>query len=254
MHRSGTEPPSARCSLVVVDRESDVRIGEIDLVSVDELTISSGVLRLFRSTGCRNLTATFAVRCWRYVLAWIHARRSAGRGDALRMGAADLRCLNVDYMIPRPVFLVGVAHEDRANLFPMDLVGRVGSGDYLLALRATSPAIELMEASRVIAMSAAPAEHLTNVYALGAHHRLPTVDTSALPFEVHPGGPCGTPILSNGFTRALTVLNVHRVGSHVLFVCRVDSESGRTPRQLAHVSLMYVEWLARHGRTLDVLA
>ena len=170
------------------------------------------------------------------------------------MSAADLRCLNVYYMWPRRVFLVGVKLGDRSNLFPMDLVGSVGSGDFLLALRATSPAIELMERSRVIAMSAAPAGHLASIYALGAHHRKPSVDTSALPFDVRPSARHGLPVLATGFTRELSVLHTHRIGSHVLFVCRVDAELGSTPVQMAHISQMYAEWLERRGQPVETMS
>ena len=58
-------------------------------------------------------------------------------------------------------------------------------------------------------------------------------------------------MLTEGFTRELTVQQVHRVGSHVLFVCRVDEEQGTTPRQLAHLSEMYVEWLRQRGREVE---
>ena len=145
------------------------------------------------------------------------------------MSAADLYCLNVYYTWARRVFLIGVAHGERSNFFPMDLVGRVDPDHFLLALRATSPAIELTESSRVIAMSGAPADRLDTVYALGAHHRKASIDPSALPFPVRRSPRHGLPVLAEGFTRELTVRQVHRVGSHVLFVCRVDEERERLP-------------------------
>ena len=107
-----------------------------------------------------------------------------------------------------------------------------------------------METSGVIAMSAAPADQLAAVYALGAHHRKATVDTSVLPLSTTLSALHGLPVLSRGFTRELSVLRTHRFGSHVLFVCRVDSEHGSTPLRLAHISLMYAEWLARRGQVL----
>jgi flavin reductase (DIM6/NTAB) family NADH-FMN oxidoreductase RutF len=170
------------------------------------------------------------------------------------MTARDLRALNVYYMAPRRVYLIGVASGERTNLFPMDLVGRVGSGDFLLALRATSPAIELMETSRVIAMSAAPASYLRDVYALGAHHRVETIDVAALPFEAAVSRLHGLPIIPNGFVRELAVVQTYRAGSHVLFVCRIEDENGSTPRQIAHVSAMYAEWLAKQRRGPEALA
>jgi hypothetical protein len=159
----------------------------------------------------------------------------------------------VYYTWPRRVFLVGVAFDERTNLFPMDLVGCVSPDDFTLALRATSPAIERMKRSRVIAMSAAPADHLAEVYALGVHHRKPSVDTSALPFDVRTSALHGLPVLAQGFTRELTVRAVHRVGSHALLACRVDAEQGATPRQIVYVSQMYAEWLARQGRAVEPL-
>lgn len=171
------------------------------------------------------------------------------------MSASDLRCLNAYYIAARPVYLMSVAHDDRANVFPMDLVGRVSSGDFLLALRATSPAIELMEASGRIAMSGAPASQLQAVYALGAHHHKATIDLTALPFRVRQSELFGLTVLDEpGLVRELSVRAVHGVGSHVVFVTRVERESGRTDAQLAHVSSMYAEWLARHGRSLRALA
>jgi flavin reductase (DIM6/NTAB) family NADH-FMN oxidoreductase RutF len=236
------------CSLVVTDRATEQRLGEIRLAPAGSVPLGDGRLALFRTTSCRNTTAPALTRWWRYALSWEHARRAPARGDGLRMSASDLRCLNVYYMWPRPVYLIGVAAGDRSNLFPMDLVGRVDASHFLLALRATSPAIALMETSRVIAMSAAPADQLRTVYALGAHHRKESVDTSALPFPLVRSARHGLPVLSTGFTRELSVREVHRIGSHVLFVCRVDAEQGVAPRQLAHISFMYAEWLARQGR------
>ena len=106
----------------------------------------------------------------------------------------------------------------------------------------------------MIAMSAAPADLLAEVYALGAHHRMANVDVTALSLDVEASPLHGRPVLSNGFVRELSVLRTHHVGSHVLFVCRVDDEHGSTPRQIAHVSAMYAEWLGKHGQPVNALA
>ena len=247
------ERSPASLRLIARDRATDDKLGEITLAPVGSLSLGSSVLSLFRTTRSRNAMVSPATRWRRYTLAWIHAQRAPSRGDGLCMSAADLRCLNIYYTWPRRVFLVGVGAGERTNLFPMDLVGRADPEHFLLALRASSPAIELMEASRVIAMSGAPAEQLGAIYALGAHHRKASVDTSALPFPVRRSPLHGLPILTEGFTRELTVQHVHRVGSHVLFVCRVDDEKGATRRQLGHVSLMYAEWRAKRGRPVETV-
>jgi flavin reductase (DIM6/NTAB) family NADH-FMN oxidoreductase RutF len=170
------------------------------------------------------------------------------------MSARDLRSLNTYYMAPRPVYLVSVQHRDRINLFPMDLVGGISSGEFVLALRGTSPSIELIEESRRVAMSAAPASLLQVVYDLGAQHHASGIDVSALPFPIRPSPSFKLPVLADGgFAREVRVREVHRIGSHVLFVGEVESEAGHTPEQLAHVSAMYARWLTAAGRGLRAI-
>jgi flavin reductase (DIM6/NTAB) family NADH-FMN oxidoreductase RutF len=171
------------------------------------------------------------------------------------MSARDLRALNAYYIVVRPVFLVGVRHEERRDLFPMDLVGPLSSGEYLLALRATSPAVALIEASRRIAMSSAPAELLDAVYALGSRHRQPAHDPGQPDLPTSSSPLFGLPVLDRaGLVRELRVERVERIGSHVLFIARIEHESGHASRQLAHLSETYIEWLRRGQRACEVLA
>lgn len=236
-------------------RDQDRLLARIDLEPVGALKLSGGELRLFETIRCRHWCAPWLTRWARYALAWQHARRAPARGDALCMSASDLRCLNAYYIVSRPVYLVSVALEDRVNVFPMDLVGGVSSGEFLLALRATSPAVELIESSRRIALSGAPGAQLNAVYALGTQHHRLTVDLSGLPFQVRASDVFALPVLAEpGLVREVSVREVHRVGSHVLFVTHVERESGVTVEQLAHVSGMYAEWLSRRGRALRALA
>jgi flavin reductase (DIM6/NTAB) family NADH-FMN oxidoreductase RutF len=243
-------------SLELRDEHDDDRLlARIELNPVGALPLTRGELRLFETSRCRNWTAPPLTRWTRYALAWQHARHARARGDGLCMSASDLRCLNAYYISARPVYLVGVRDANAVNFFPMDLVGGVSSGDFLLALRATSPAVEIMEASGRIAMSGAPASQLQAIYALGAHHHKATIDVTRLPFAVRQSELFGLMVLDEpGLVRELSVQAAHRVGSHVLFVTRIARESGRTEAQLAHVSHMYAEWLARHGRPLEALA
>ncbi len=229
-------------------------LASIGLTATGAVPLSRGALRLFRTRLLLNRSVGRLERWARYGLAWQHARRSASRGDRLQMSARDLRSLNAYYMVPRPVYLVGVEHGGRLNLFPMDLVGRVSSGEFLLALRATSPAIELIERSRRIAMSAAPASHFRAVYDLGAQHHALSIDARTLPFPVQPSPLFNLPVLAQpGLVREIGVREAHRVGSHMLFVGEIESEAGHTGEQLAHVSAMFARWLTGAGRPVRSL-
>jgi flavin reductase (DIM6/NTAB) family NADH-FMN oxidoreductase RutF len=247
---------SGPLSVAIYDTKQRERLlAVVRLKRAGELPLSRGTLCLFETTRCRNWCAPVITRWVRYALAWQHARGAARRRDGLSMSAADLVCLNAYYIDPRPVYLVGVSHDGQSNLFPMDLVGPVSSGDFLLALRATSPATQLMEASRRVAMSAAPSDSLDEVYALGAHHRSLNVNLDALPIATAPSPMFGLPALAApSLVRELAIGRVHRVGSHVLFVCRIENETGTAGKQLAHVSAMYAEWLIRHGRAMTSVA
>jgi flavin reductase (DIM6/NTAB) family NADH-FMN oxidoreductase RutF len=230
-------------------------LATVGVIPVGSVPMIRGTLRLYRTMSCRNVAVPAARRWWRYVLAWRHALRATARGDRLRMSAHDLRCLNAYYMVARPVYLVSVEHEGRTNMFPMDLVGRLTSGEFTFALRATSPSIELIEQSRRVAMSAAPARFLHAVYDLGRQHGLKTIDVSTLAFGVRSSVLFNLPVLAeNGLVREISVRHSHRVGSHVLFIGDIQDERGHTINQLAHMSAMYAEWLNRAGRPQRILS
>jgi len=225
------------------------------LKPVGALPLRQGALHLFEVEGSVNRCLPRLILWFRYLLAWQDARTAGRRGEALRMSSKDLRALNAYYVVARPVFLVGVGHEGRQDLFPMDLVGPLASGEYLLALRATAAGVGLIEASGRIAMSSAPAGLLKTVYALGSRHRQPAPALSDLNLPLSASPSFGLPVLEReGLVRELRVERVERIGSHVLFIARVEREAGTAERQLAHLSEAYVEWLQRRRRACEVLA
>jgi flavin reductase (DIM6/NTAB) family NADH-FMN oxidoreductase RutF len=248
--------PSSQLTLEISEANAKgITLARIELEPHGTAPLMKDSLHLFRTTRSWNRTAPPITRWVRYVLAWQHARDAVRRGDRLLMSAADLRALNAYYISARPVYLVGVSHEKQVNLFPMDLVAPLGSGDFVLALRSTSPAIDVIEASRRIAMSGAPAAHLRAIYELGAQHRRTTIDLDALEFSVTRSRLFGLPVLAGaGLVRELSVQALHRIGSHVLFVCRVEDENGHTDAQVAHVSAMYAERLTRMKQPYQALA
>ncbi|HEY4080597.1 MAG TPA: flavin reductase [Burkholderiaceae bacterium] len=250
-------PPDPRRALSLEFRMADGEaslLARLALKPFGRISLKQDGLHLFAPDCTANRCLPRPALWFRYLLAWQDARRAAGRGDALRMSAPDLRALNAYYIVPRPVFLVGVAHEECVNLFPMDLVAPLPSDAYVLALRATSPAVQMIEASGRIAMSSAPAGRLEEVYALGRQHGRSTLDLQTLTLPITRSPLFGLPVLDQaGLTRELSVEAVHRIGSHALFVTRIEREAGQAGRQLAHVSGMYVEWLRRRARPCETL-
>jgi flavin reductase (DIM6/NTAB) family NADH-FMN oxidoreductase RutF len=158
-------------------------------------------------------------------------------------------------MSVRPVFLVSVEWAGRTNMFPMDLIGTLTTGELLLALRASSAAIELIEGSRRVALSATHPGLLKEVYALGNQHGKASIDVRALPLPIGTSQRFHLPVLEAlGRVLEVEVHEVHHIGSHVLFVGRVVSEAGKPATRLAHISGMYAEWLERQHRGVQSLA
>ncbi|HEU4651595.1 MAG TPA: flavin reductase [Croceibacterium sp.] len=190
-----------------------------------------------------------AERIWRDALARHHARRQARRAHAFAMRFDDLRAFTVFTMIPRPVYLVSVTHEDAGNLFPMDLLGPLGARGFLLALRLTSPSVETIRASGRIAVSAVPAAWKETAYRLGDRHRERTIAWSALPFAIVPSRTFGIPVPADALgVRELAVTHSEPVGSHMLFAASVVAATAQSSApQLCHVSEFCARWRAARG-------
>ena len=162
-----------------------------------------------------------------------------------RMIPSELFALYVFYYVPRPVSLVSVAFEGATNIFPMDLVGRMGGDLFLLALRSTSPAIRLMTGSKRLAVTAVPFEEKEVAYKLGTHHKKETIDWDSLPFRGIPSPLFGLQVPASALgLREVEVVATEVVSTHVLFVTRiVREERWREGRQLCHIPGILREYL-----------
>jgi flavin reductase (DIM6/NTAB) family NADH-FMN oxidoreductase RutF len=153
------------------------------------------------------------------------------------------------------VVLVTVQHEGAGNMFPMDLIGLTDSPWYSMALRLTSPAVSLMQASRRLALASVPWEYKDFAYRLGEHHRKTSIDWACLPFPTRPSPLFGLPVAEKSQrVREVKVAECHSVGSHMLFVTSVESDTRPGPtatdedsRQLFHAFTSYRQFLAARG-------
>ena len=159
------------------------------------------------------------------------------------MTPADLRASYVFYICPRPVVLVSVEHEGSGNLFPMDLIGPTDSPWFSMALRSTSPAVRLMQESRRMALASIPFSYQGIAYELGKHHKLADIDWAALPFKTARSPLFDLRVPDAALrVREVSVKEFHEVGSHVLFLTRVERETipeGAKSLQLFHAFESY---------------
>ena len=154
------------------------------------------------------------------------------------------------YTCPRPVVLVSVDDGTRGNLFPMDLIGPVSPDRFTLALRITSPSVEVMKATRRVALSDMPSALTPVIYKLGEHHKKQSIDWGSLPFQTARSGMFQLPYPENAMrVREMEIIDHETVGSHTFFITREVSETVRgAGPQLFHTNGNYQHFRARTGR------
>jgi flavin reductase (DIM6/NTAB) family NADH-FMN oxidoreductase RutF len=248
--RTAGEPPAGAPEVRMHDEVTGHLLGSMHLESAGIVDHAGRCVDLLRPVRSSVRCVPFMYRAWRHALAWRQAQLNARQPHAFQMTFPDLRALNVFYMMPRPVYLVSVAHLDASNIFPMDLVGPLGDGTFLLALRLTSPAVELMRRGGRIVVSGVPAELKETAYRLAAHHKQRSIGWDALPFPVTASPVFSIPVPAEALrVRELQVLRSEAVGSHMFFITSIVSDSTRSNGlQLCHVSDMYARWRAVRGR------
>lgn len=234
-----------RFVLKVRPRAEDAHwVGEIALRYQRDVGTDAAKISLFTVAGHRNCTLPPADYLrFRFRQRWEIFRDKTPYN--FRMIPSELFALYVFYYVPRPVYLVSVAFEGAANIFPMDLVGRMGGDLFLLALRSTSPAIRLMTGSKRLALTAVPFGEKDVAYKLGTHHKKETIDWDALPFPGIPSPGFGIQVPASALgVREVEVVATDLVGTHVLFVTRiVREERWRPGRQLCHIPGILREYL-----------
>jgi flavin reductase (DIM6/NTAB) family NADH-FMN oxidoreductase RutF len=218
--RATTRP---RLSMKFQERGGEKRLlGEIGLRPVDSIPVGDEQLGLFEVRNCRNycLPKLQRLRCYLSCACqrlWAPTRgHASGRGPT----ALESHCLFVFYICPRPVVLVSVAHENAGNIFPMDLIGPIGTRSFSLALHSTGTGVPLIERSRRIALSSVPLEQTSVAYELGKNHKNQRVDWEQVSFTTTTSRAFGLPVPQFSLrVREMQITAVRTIGSHKLFIC-----------------------------------
>jgi flavin reductase (DIM6/NTAB) family NADH-FMN oxidoreductase RutF len=237
----------SRPSLKFCQRGGENRLlGEIRLQTNDVIPIGEDQLYLFRTKSPRNYCLPRNLVWRRYLHFAYHKWRleRSSHAPEIRMVTSELHALFVSYICPRPVVLVSVADGCSANMFPMDLIGPVGTEHFALALHCTSTAIPLVEHSRRIALSSVPVEQTRIAYELGKNHKVQRVDCDHLPFEIIASPVFGLPMPKFSLRiREMEIEQVRTIGSHKLFLCRtVADQRWSDSLQLFFVQGFYQVW------------
>jgi flavin reductase (DIM6/NTAB) family NADH-FMN oxidoreductase RutF len=224
-------------------------LGEIRLCMAEATALGDEQLCLFRTRGCRNYCVP-QVRLWIRYLDHAYRKWKAERGHAIstsQVRTSELRSVFAFYICPRPVVLVSVVHEEVGSIFPMDLIGPVGTRHFAVALHNTSAPLRLMAQSQRIALSSVPIEQSSRAFELGKNHKQPAVDFGSLPFPIMSSEALGLPVPRFSLrTRELRIEMIRRLETHTLFVGRIvrDQLHADGP-QMFQVHGFYQAWRQR---------
>lgn len=244
--------PIAADRLTFHERQSNRLLGSIDLRFSRTIPLAGHQFAIFETPHCENfcvsrtvLTAHYLYQRWRTIA---HQRKNPYN---FRMTFSDVLCNFTFYIAPRPVVLVSVAFEGSTNLFPMDLIGPTDSPWFSMALRSTSPAVKLMQQSRRMALASVPLRLKNNVYELGKHHKLKSIDWNALAIPTISSPAFGLRVPKDALRiREVRVEEFHEIGSHVLFITSIENETltDLNEPQMFHLAGTYRHYLHRHDR------
>jgi flavin reductase (DIM6/NTAB) family NADH-FMN oxidoreductase RutF len=236
-------------ALHFVDLESRRAVGMLRLRHVRNWNTSGVTIGLFEVRCGTHQCVRWPYRSWNR---WMQNRRMRRNTDPNNffMPPEAVQQQMIFYICPRPVVLVSVDDDSHSNLFPMDLIGPVSSDRFTLALRSTSPSIATMKSARRVVLSDVPARDYATAYKLGIHHKKKMVDWDHLPFEIQRSSNFSLPYPSIALrVREIEILDFDTVGSHTLFVTRIESEhSAEDDAQFFHTSGIYQHFRSCNGR------
>lgn len=220
-------------------------LGEIHLAPKRIIPLDGSELILFRVLGSTNYCLP-KPRLWAHFLDQAYSNWRNLQSFDVKMTALELRAAIVTFIRPHPLGLVSLSGEAGGNIFPMNLMGELGNGYFGFALKDSRRAAHLIEGTRRIALSSVPMPLCSLAFQYAAHHTKDAIDWEQIPFALKPSKEFGIPApLSAPRVRELLVEQVHRIGSHTLFIARVISDEKFSDELQVHV----IHGFYQHWRT-----
>jgi hypothetical protein len=143
----------------------------------------------------------------------------------IQMSFLERRAVMVMFIRPHPVVLLSLCNEAGGNIFPMNIIGDLGSGYFALALKESRLAAHLVECACRVAISNVPLSQTSTAYKLGVNHRKHSINWNELPFPTKLSSVFSIPVPTFAHrVREMEVETVHKLGSHIFFVARLVSD------------------------------
>jgi flavin reductase (DIM6/NTAB) family NADH-FMN oxidoreductase RutF len=196
-------------------------LGEIGLKSTAIILDAGLALVLFEARSSTNYCLPKA-RLWAHYLFHAYSQWRKVDTSGIDMSFLERRAAMVMFIRPHPVSLVSLTDEAGGNIFPMNLMGDLGSGYFAFALKDSRRAAHLVERTGRIALSSVPLSQAPLAYQLAVNHTKECIEWDKLPFATKMSSTFNIPIpVFTQRVREMEVTKVRSIGSHILFLARI---------------------------------
>jgi flavin reductase (DIM6/NTAB) family NADH-FMN oxidoreductase RutF len=197
------------------------KLGEISLRITSVIHLDGLDLMLCEATHSQNFCLPRLRLASHYLFQEVAQWKARSRSE-MQMSALERRASMVMFIRPHPVSLGSVSGPDGGNIFPMNLMGEIGSDHFAFALRRSRQASHLIEQHGKFALSSVPIQQGRLAHQLAINHTKKSIQWEDLPFRTTASATFGIPVPDFALrVREMEVETINRIGSHTFFIARV---------------------------------
>jgi flavin reductase (DIM6/NTAB) family NADH-FMN oxidoreductase RutF len=244
---NGTLRKGSNISLRFCEHAGDKReLGVIRLAPKAVISLGRSELVLFNVLGSINYCLP-RLRLWAHYLPAAYSNWRKFQTFDVKMHSREIRASQVAFIRPHPLMLGSVNGEAGGNIFPMNLMGDLGHDYFAFALKDSRRAAHLVERTGSIALSNVPLSLCSVAFKLAINHTKESIDWNHLPFPLTLSRSLLIPVPASApRVREMKVDQIHKLGSHTLFVARIISDEWHTNEPQVHVVHgFYQHWRLR---------
>jgi hypothetical protein len=161
-----------------------------------------------------------------------------------------LKQVQVAYSFPRIISLVTIKQNDRFNLFPTDLHGKIDDEYYIISLRHGGKAAQQVELAKNILVTEIDSSFYKTAYSLGKNHMQDLRSSGQFPFTDSLSEVLQLPLPRSAiYYRELELEQSFEHGIHRFFLFKIINKKQMLDKSstLAHVHNVYATWRYNKG-------
>jgi flavin reductase (DIM6/NTAB) family NADH-FMN oxidoreductase RutF len=243
-----TAPPrSGGISLQFRERGGEKRVlGVIRLATKAVVPLCGSELILFDVLGSTNYCLA-RLRLWAHYLPAAYSNWRRFKSFDVKMRSREIRASQVAFIRPHPLMLGSVNGESGGNIFPMNLLGDLGNDYFAFALKDSRRPAHLVERLGSLAVSNVPLPLCSVAFKLATNHTKESIEWNSIPFPLTLSKNLLIPVPAAApRVREMKVDQVHKIGSHTLFIARIISDEWHWDEPQVHIIHgFYQHWRLR---------